>query len=250
MSCLKSADNAYGGTYVSPEDLPTTKGDFAAQLNDSILIWQNHGVKVVWLKLPNSRAELFPIVYKSGFENHHCGPDFVMLTLKLQAHATIPPFATHTIGVGGLVINDNNELLTIREKGQVKTHPHNWKFPGGMLDPYEHFEQGVMREVMEETGIKTKFSHLIGFRHHHQGQFTTSNIYAVCRLHPLTFDITIQESEIADARWFPVEDYLNDKKIGQYNQQIVRSALKFPGLKSIDLPGYMSSSDEYEVFMS
>ena len=97
---------------------------------------------------------------------------------------------------------------------------------------------------------KTEFESFIGFRHHHQGQFTTSNIYAVCRLKPLTSEISIQESEIADAKWFPIDEYLADEKIGKYNQHIVRSALKNPGLKSINLPGYMSSDDDYEVFMS
>ena len=173
-----------------------------------------------------------------------------MLTLRLEAGATIPPFAKYMIGVGGLVINQHNELLTIREKAHIKTHPYNWKFPGGMLDPFEHIEQGVIREVLEETNVVTQFESFIGFRHHHQGQFTTSNIYAVCRLKPLTSEITIQESAIADARWFPIDEYLADQKIGKYNQQILRSALQYPGLKSVNLPGYMSSEDDYEVFLS
>jgi 8-oxo-dGTP diphosphatase len=119
-----------------------------------------------------------------------------------------------------------------------------------MLDPFEHMQQGVMREVLEETNIKTKFESFIGFRHHHQGQFTTSNIYAVCRLEPLSTEITIQESEIADAKWFPIDEYLADEKIGKYNQYIVRSAIKNPGLKSVKLPGYMSSDSDYEVFIA
>ncbi len=56
--------------------------------------------------------------------------------------------------------------------------------------------------------------------------------------------------EIFDARQFPIEDYLSDEKIGQYNKVILQSALKYSGLKSVKLPGYMDSDDEYEVFMS
>jgi 8-oxo-dGTP pyrophosphatase MutT (NUDIX family) len=108
----------------------------------------------------------------------------------------------------------------------------------------------VIREVLEETSIQTEFHSFIGFRHHHQGQFSTSNLYAVCRLKPLTLDITIQESEIFDAKWFPIEEYLADEKIGKYNQQILQSALKHSGLKNINLPGYMPSDQNYEVFMT
>ncbi|TQV86364.1 NUDIX domain-containing protein [Aliikangiella coralliicola] len=250
MQHLNSTDNRYGGTYVSPEDLPEKKSDFAGLLFESIKIWKNHNILVVWIKIPSSRADLLPILYNLEFENHHSGNDFIMLTKKLQEEAIVPPYAKHTIGVGGLVINSENELLTIREKAHVKKYPHNWKFPGGMLDPFEHIETAAMREVFEETGVKTEFESFIGFRHHHQGQFSTSNIYAVCRLRPLTCEITIQESEIADARWFPIEEYLSDEKIGKYNKQVLTSALNCSGLESIKLPGYMSSDEDYEVFLS
>lgn len=250
MGCLQSLNNRYGGTYVSPESLPQTSAQFSAELTESIKYWSKHGIKVVWLKLPSNRAELYSIAYRAGFVNHHCDTDWLMMTLRLQKNALVPPFANHTIGVGGLVINEKNELLTIREKDHVNRYPDNWKFPGGMLDPLEHFEQGVMREVEEETNIKTQFESFVGFRHHHQGQFSTSNIYAVCRLKPLTFDIKIQQSEIADARWFPIDEYLGDKKISAYNKSILVNALKHPGLKSIKLKDYMNSEDDYEIFAS
>lgn len=249
MALIVSTMNRYGGVYVAPDALVADFKIFERDLLDSMQRWKHQGVKVVWIKIPNTRAELLAKVFQHGFENHHCDKDFIMVTKRLQQDAIIPPYAKHTIGIGGLVINEQHEILTIRELAHIKSHPHNWKFPGGMLDPYEHMQEGVVREVAEETGVKTEFQSFIGFRHHHQGQFSTSNIYAVCRLKPLTFDITIQESEIADARWFPINEYLADEKIGQYNKFILRSALQKQGLKSVKLPGYMSSDEEYEVFM-
>lgn len=249
MAILASTNNRYGGTYVAPEALVNDLGKFELNLQESLQQWNKQKIKVVWIKIPNSKAELLSILFENGFENHHCDRDFIMVTKRLQHDALIPPYANHTIGIGGLVINENQEVLTIRELGHIKTHPHNWKFPGGMLDPYEHMQQGVVREVYEETAIKTEFLSFIGFRHHHQGQFSTSNIYAVCRLKPLNLDIKIQESEIADARWFPVDEYLSNEKIGQYNKYILRSALQAEGLKSIKLPGYMNADDDYEVFI-
>jgi len=250
MKLLKSSRNRYDGACVESADLPIDKQELNLQLTESLQSWRENQIKVVWVKVAVKKARLLPIFYQHGFENHHCDSDAIMLTRRLQERAIIPPYANHTIGIGGLVINQKKELLTIRELAHVKKYPHNWKFPGGMLDPYEHFEDGVKREVFEETGIKTKFQSFIGFRHHHIGQFTTSNIYAVCRLQPLSHEITIQESEIFDARWFPVDEYLADPKIGRYNQEILKSALQHPGLRSVKLPHYMNSNDDYEVFLS
>jgi len=253
MTILKATPNRYGGIYVAPDALAGKLGDlnvFKQVLKASLLQWKEDGLKVVWFKLNNDQASYLPALYTCGFENHHCDNNSIMLTIKLQQDALVPDYANHTIGIGGLVINQNSEVLTVREQGHIKSHPHNWKFPGGMIDPYEHIEDAVKREVFEETGVETEFVSFIGFRHHHAGQFQTSNIYGICRLNPLSHEIKIQESEIYDAKWCAIDEYLNDEKIGQYNKFILRSALKFPGLKSINLPGYMNTQDDYEVFMS
>lgn len=45
----------------------------------------------------------------------------------------IPPFAHTMVGVGGLVITDDNRVLVISEKNAVI--PGSWKLPGGFVDP-------------------------------------------------------------------------------------------------------------------
>lgn len=43
------------------------------------------------------------------------------------------PFYAHTnVGVGGLVVNDENQLLVVCEKYYDR---HLWKLPGGFVDP-------------------------------------------------------------------------------------------------------------------
>ncbi len=247
MARLSSTKNQFGGVVVSAEDLPVSADNFNRILEHSIESWIAQQVKVVWIKVPINRSELLPFLYGAGFENHHCRKEFFMLTRRIQADALVPDFANHTIGVGGLVINENNELLTIREKDHVEKFPRNWKFPGGMLDSYEKLEQGVIREIREETGVKAEFEKFIGFLHHNNGQFMTSNIYAVCKLKALSHEITIQESEIADARWCAVEEYLNDDKISDYNRQILKNAVSGSGLKSGRLSEQFYLQD-YEVF--
>lgn len=39
------------------------------------------------------------------------------------------------LGVGGFVLNDNNDLLVIQEKYLTSLKRPIWKIPGGMADP-------------------------------------------------------------------------------------------------------------------
>lgn len=49
------------------------------------------------------------------------------------------PFYSHTlVGVGGLVFNDQKEMLVVSDKYALI--PYGWKLPGGYLDPGIYFE--------------------------------------------------------------------------------------------------------------
>ena len=48
---------------------------------------------------------------QEGFQYHHAEPGYVMLTYWIPAGpSTLPANASHQVGVGGFVINDNNEV--------------------------------------------------------------------------------------------------------------------------------------------
>ncbi len=57
------------------------------------------------------------------------------------------------IGVGGVVIRGSCVLLIRRGREPLKGE---WSIPGGMLELGESLEQGVKREVLEETGLKVR----------------------------------------------------------------------------------------------
>ena len=62
------------------------------------------------------------------------------------------------VGVGGVVIEDGRALLIRRG-----TEPllGEWSIPGGSLELGETLEQGVARELLEETGLEVKVLELI-----------------------------------------------------------------------------------------
>src|SRR5699024_8205032 len=109
-----------------------------------------------------------------GFALHHCRNETVMLVRRLVDGAYIPEACTHSIGAGGLVLSDDGHILVVLEKRDRTTRPDHLKLPGGMLERREHVADAAMREVHEETGIRTEFRGLVGMRHHHRGQFGAS----------------------------------------------------------------------------
>ncbi len=63
----------------------------------------------------------------------------------------------HSVSVAGVVVNEDGRILAIcrRDNGQ-------WQAPGGVLELQETFEQGVRREVLEETGVAVEVDRLTG----------------------------------------------------------------------------------------
>jgi len=54
----------------------------------------------------------------------------------------------HSVSVAGIVVSDDDRVLVIRRDDNG-----HWEAPGGVLELGESFEDGVRREVLEETGL-------------------------------------------------------------------------------------------------
>jgi ADP-ribose pyrophosphatase YjhB (NUDIX family) len=62
------------------------------------------------------------------------------------------------VGVGGVVIHDGRALLIRRGSEPLLGQ---WSIPGGSLEVGETLEQGVVRELLEETGVEVRVAVLI-----------------------------------------------------------------------------------------
>jgi 8-oxo-dGTP diphosphatase len=62
------------------------------------------------------------------------------------------------VGVGGVVIRDGRALLIKRGSAPLKDQ---WSIPGGTLELGESIQEGVRRELLEETGIEVRVGELI-----------------------------------------------------------------------------------------
>lgn len=248
MDLLPFKTNPYAGVLPEPAHLPKTAKRFRELMQNSIGYWQQQGFKLVWLEIPVSRANLVAVATKMGFVFHHATQRYLMLTYKLVPDASMLAYASHYVGVGGVVINERQELLVVRENMRGD-NPTPYKLPGGFLEPNEHIADAVVREVQEETGVNAKFESLVCVRHWHANRFGKSDFYFVCRLLPLSLEITPQAEEIAECRWMPLVDYLSRSDVHAFNKGIVSVALKGQGWQSGWFEGYDARPSEREIFM-
>ena len=134
MNLIDAQPDRFGGVITNPDALPDDPGVFKHQLQQSLDSWTAEGFKAVWLEIPNEKVALVPVAVDNGFSYHHAADSRVVLTRPLVDGAYIPPYATHYIGVGGVVLNDADELLVVSERYRRGTGP-SYKLPGGALLP-------------------------------------------------------------------------------------------------------------------
>ena len=237
VSPLAATPNPFRGVVVNSDHLPPDPDDFAAALDASIAEWRGAGYEVAWVDIPLELATHVPVATQRGFTYHHADDHGVTATLMLIPDSFIPPYATHYVGAGGVVLNDRDELLVVCERYRIDNRPPFYKLPGGALEPGEHIVDSIVREVLEETGVEAEFEALACFRHWHGYRYGKSDIYFVCRLRALTEEIKMSEQEIEECLWMPVADFMADDDISPFNKGIVRSAIESDGVVPADMPG-------------
>ncbi|MFE6056769.1 NUDIX hydrolase [Kitasatospora sp. NPDC056446] len=67
------------------------------------------------------------------------------------------PTPLHSVSVAGVVVHEDGRALAIR-----RADNGTWEPPGGVLEVAESVEDGVRREVYEETGVKARVERLTG----------------------------------------------------------------------------------------
>ncbi|MFN2190180.1 MAG: NUDIX domain-containing protein [Candidatus Promineifilaceae bacterium] len=68
------------------------------------------------------------------------------------------------IGTNGIVLDEEGRILLI-----LRDDTHTWAIPGGALEAGELPTEGVVREVLEETGFSTAPTQLAGVYHWYEG---------------------------------------------------------------------------------
>ncbi|XP_056134128.1 nucleoside diphosphate-linked moiety X motif 6 [Lampris incognitus] len=217
----------FGGVTVNLADvgLPSdiSESVFGDLLQESLSQWKVEGKMAVWLHVPISLSRCAAAASAHGFSFHHAKPNQAVLALWLgQGQSRLPGFATHQIGVAGAVVDESNgKVLVVQDKNKTK---NAWKFPGGLSDPGENIGETAVREVYEETGIRSEFQSLLSIRqqHNHPGAFGMSDMYIICRLSPLTYDIHFCTQECLRCEWLDLAELAETNETTPITTRVAR----------------------------
>lgn len=109
------------------------------------------------------------------------------------------------------VIKDGKILLIKRAKGD---YVGLWSLPGGKIELNEHVSQAAVREIYEESGIKSSFKNHLGFVSEHlieNGEVTKHFLLHVCELTPESVDLI--EGYEGKLEWFDLNQLNKDEII-------------------------------------
>uniref|UniRef100_A0A3P9IPS3 Nucleoside diphosphate-linked moiety X motif 6 n=1 Tax=Oryzias latipes TaxID=8090 RepID=A0A3P9IPS3_ORYLA len=137
---------------------------------------------------------------------------------------------------GAVVDESTGNVLVVQDKNKTK---NAWKFPGGLSDLGENIGVTAVREVFEETGIRSEFKSLLSVRqqHNHPGAFGMSDMYIICRLSPLTHQINFCLQECVSCEWLSLRDLATTRSTTPITSRIAKLLLYGleQGFDNIDL---------------
>jgi len=66
------------------------------------------------------------------------------------------------LSVKALVVNKRGQGLVLKRSKDSKNNASRWEFPGGKTDDGECFDEALIREIKEETGLAVTLTRVIG----------------------------------------------------------------------------------------
>jgi ADP-ribose pyrophosphatase YjhB (NUDIX family) len=223
--------------------------EFATRLFSTVQSLKEKQKNAIYLKVSSSMGHLIPLAAHVGFKFHHAEGDFATMLLWLgSGENKVPPFATHHVGVGAAVISDT-KLLVVREK-EKHAGINGWKLPGGLVNLNEEISAAASREVFEETGVKSRFEHILAFRHQLNWQFGRGDLYFVCKLAALSSAIKIDD-EIEDAMWMEIEEFASETQYSLLKPvaTFLLNKTETSGLCESSMSSTIPGRDPYKFYM-
>lgn len=117
----------------------------------------------------------------------------------------------HSLSAGAVVLNEEGKILLI--KGPQR----GWEFPGGIIELGETIQEGIIREVKEETGIDIEITKFCGIY-----QNLNENVCANCWLGKATGGELQTSSESLDVGFFTLEEVMKKVTWSNFLERILK----------------------------
>ncbi len=131
--------------------------------------------------------------------------------------------ACHFIGVGGVIIHNNQVLLVKLTYGPAKG---KWLIPGGLVDSGETLQEAVVREIKEETGQEIIPMGILGVRSMVRKSDELTDLYCIfiCQLKSHKNKLSTDDLEVKEVRWLNLSELEVNPDVTQYTRSIVEKA--------------------------
>ena len=81
-----------------------------------------------------------------------------------------------------VIFDDTGRCLLLKRSRHSKGNPGKWDLPGGKVDSGEDFDRALIREVLEETGLRISLTRVIGGTQRELGERTVAYLIMEARL--------------------------------------------------------------------
>ncbi|MEY4639479.1 MAG: hypothetical protein RLY13_477 [Actinomycetota bacterium] len=119
-------------------------------------------------------------------------------------------FVAHPGAVAVLALNDQQEVLLIRQYRQP-VRQYLWEIPAGLLDmPGESKLEAAKRELLEETGyLADGWQQLLEFHTTPGGNDETITVFVATQVQHQGYDLELEGEEVdLELRWVPLAEAL------------------------------------------
>jgi NAD+ diphosphatase len=160
-------------------------------------------------------------IYRFLRDNTYCGRCQTKMTRAKEERAMTCPNCSNTVypkisPAVIVAITDGNRLLMTRYARGSYT---KYALVAGYVEIGESFEEAIHREVLEEVGLRVK-----NIKYYKSSPWAFSDSMMVGYFAQLDGDdkITLQESELAEATWFELENIPENPRTLSISQELVR----------------------------
>ena len=184
---------------------------------------------------------------KARYECAHANINIMEKTKKNSPKSRIM-----TLTIKAVVFNQDNEILLLKRDSNSKFSAGKYDLPGGHIEENESLKDSVLREIKEETGLKTVFGEIIDVvefpENSQMFKDEKRGIRAICYSDSKEVELSVEHEEYL---WLPTKKALEklSTKDGFENEkrETIIKAQKYLEMKS-SLEGWKRCMADFENY--
>lgn len=128
------------------------------------------------------------------------------------------------LAVRAILTDEDGKILIIKRSTDSKTNPGKWELPGGKVDQNESFDQALIREVYEETGLKILPDHVVGVSEQNLHIIRAVHIIMSCKIVEGELNLSSEHEGYAwvfleNLSDYELADWLQDFRMNQKSER-------------------------------